>query len=225
MKAVIFDMDGLMFDTERVFVMAWDYAGEKLGIGKAGYMNIKTLGMNAEMCNEILTQEFGNDFDIAGLKKYSKEFLLDYYDHNKVPIKKGLIGLIKYLKENEYKIAVASSTPTRKVKKYLKDAGIIHEFNAIVCGDMIEQSKPEPDIYLRACKLIEEDPSDCYAIEDSKNGLLSAYRAGCKIIMVPDLWEPDAEIKTVLHKQLEDLDQVRVYFETIDIKHEKEIRE
>ena len=140
----------------------------------------------------------------------------DYYSKNKVPVKKGLFKLIKYLNNNEYKIAVVSSSSTKDVEKHLKDVGIIHEFDAIVCGDMIEKSKPEPDIYLKACELLSEKPSDCYAIEDSQNGVLSAYRAGCKTIMIPDLLEANDDIKLILHKLFVDLDQLRDYLETME---------
>nr|MDE6016852.1 HAD family hydrolase [Acetatifactor sp.] len=87
----------------------------------------------------------------------------------------------------------------------------------IVCGDMIENSKPAPDIYLKACEMIGVKPKECYALEDSKNGLLSAYRAGCKPIMVPDLWQPDEEIMKVIVAQYDDLEQVKVAFENGDL--------
>ena len=86
---VIFDMDGLMFDTERVFIEAWDYAGEKIGIGKAGYMVYKTLGMNITASYQLWKSEFGETYNQEELKKYTKEFLKNYYDQNKVPVKKG----------------------------------------------------------------------------------------------------------------------------------------
>lgn len=140
---VIFDMDGLMFDTEKVFIRAWDYAGEKM--------------------------------------------------------------------------AVASSSPRWEVEKHLADAGIINLFSAIVCGDMVEKSKPAPDIYLKACEMLNEKPEECIALEDSKNGLLSAYRAGCKTIMVPDLWQPDEEILQIIEGKYSDLEQVKNAFECDEI--------
>ncbi len=211
MNAVIFDMDGLMFDTERVFMMAWDYAGEKMGIGKAGYMVIKTLGMNAQLTMQVWEEEFGTGYNREELRKYSKEFLEKFYSENKVPVKKGLYVLLQYLKEKNYKLAVASSSPKWEVEKHLRDAGVYDYFHAIVCGDMISKSKPEPDIYLKACELLGEDAQDCIAIEDSKNGLLSAHRAGCHPIMVPDLWQPDEEIMQILYGKCVDLEEVKEF--------------
>jgi len=210
---VIFDMDGLMFDTEKVFIDAWDYAGEKIGIGKAGYMVFKTLGMNIVMSREIWKEEFGDRYDQEELRKYTKEFLSQYYEENKVPVKPGLYVLLEYLKNENAKLAVASSSPKWEVEKHLKDAGIRDYFSVIVCGDMVKKSKPEPEIYLKACDMLEVKPEDCFALEDSKNGLLSAYRAGCKPIMVPDLWQPDEEILQVIKAKYSDLEQVKMAFE------------
>ena len=220
MKAVIFDMDGLMFDTERVFVKAWDYAGEKIGIGKAGYMTMKTLGMNIVMSRKLWINEFGAKYSEEGLRKYTKEFLEDYYKNNKVPVKKGLYNLLEYLNKSNYKIAVASSSPRWEVKKHLKDADILKYFNVIVCGDMVEKSKPDPEIYLKACELLDLEPCQCIALEDSKNGILSAYNAGCKTIMVPDMWQPDDEIKKIVYKVISDLDAVKVFIEEGNIEQE-----
>jgi len=211
MNAVIFDMDGLMFDTERVFYQAWDYAGEQMGLGKTGYMVLKTMGMNKIMTNQVWIEEFGEKYDEQELRKFSKEFLSKYYSENKVPVKKGLYVILDYLKQNSYKMAVCSSTPKWEVEHHLKDAGVFEYFQAIICGDMVEKSKPEPDIYLKACDAIGKKPKDCYALEDSRNGLLSAHGAGCKAIMVPDLWQPDEEIEQILFGKFNDLEEVTAF--------------
>ena len=192
---VIFDMDGLMFDTEKVFIMAWDYAGEKMGIGKAGYMVYKTLGMNIVSSYNVWKEEFGDRYNQEELRRYTKDFLQNYYSGNKVPVKKGLYNLLSYL----------------------KDAGIYDYFTGIVCGDMVQNSKPNPEIYLKACELLGANPAECYALEDSKNGLLSAYKAGCKTIMVPDLWQPDDEILSIIDGKYEDLDEVKDAYERFQI--------
>ena len=124
MKTVIFDIDGLMFDTESVFIKAWDYAGEKIGIGKAGYMTMKTLGMSIGMSKDIWISEFGEKYNEQELRKYTKEFLTKYYKANKAPVKKGLYILLEFLKKNNYKLAVASSSPRWEVENHLKGAHI-----------------------------------------------------------------------------------------------------
>ena len=124
---------------------------------------------------------------------------------------------MEYLKNANAKLAVASSSPRWEVEKHLNDAGIIDCFSAIICGDMVEKSKPAPDIYIKACEMLNENPEECIALEDSKNGLLSAYRAGCKPIMVPDLWQPDEEILQIIKGKYSDLEQVKKAFESGEI--------
>ena len=195
MKAFIFDMDGLMFDTERVFIGAWDYAGEKLGLGKAGYMLMRTLGMNTDSCNQAWRDEFGADVDIAAMWNYSREYLEDYYSKHAVAVKPGLYELLEYLRGKGYRLAVASSTKRAKVEQNLVSTNVRGYFDVVIAGDMVERSKPEPDIYLRAAAELNVKPEDCIALEDSRNGLLSAHAAGMPVIMVPDLWQPDETVK------------------------------
>ena len=209
MTAVIFDMDGLMFDTERVFVKAWDYAGEQMGLGKTGYMVMKTMGSNTEGCNRIWREAFGEDFDLDAMWNYTREFLEDYYAKHTVTPKKGLYELLAYLKAQGCKLAVASSTKREKVEHHLTSADVRHYFDAVIGGDMVKKSKPEPDIYLKAAAELGVSSEECYALEDSRNGLLSAHAAGCKAIHVPDLWQPDDAVKQFILGPFEDLLAVR----------------
>lgn len=107
-------------------------------------------------------------------------------------------------------MAVASSSTKWEVEKHLKDADVYEYFNTVVCGDMISKSKPEPEIYLLTCELLCENPENCYALEDSENGLLSVYRAGCMPIMIPDLWQPDDKIRDILFAKFNDLEQFKI---------------
>lgn len=215
---VIFDMDGLMFDTEIVFIKAWDYAGEMIGIGKAGYMVYKTLGMSITAAYDIWKKEFGDRYDQAELKKYSKAFLKKYYEENDVPVKHGLYVLLDYLRGVDCKMAVASSSNRWEAEGHLKNAGVSDYFMGIVCGDMIRNSKPAPDIYIKACEILGAEPEDCFALEDSKNGILSAYRAGCRPIIVPDIWQPDEETLQMTAANYDNLEQVRHAFENNELQ-------
>lgn len=208
MNAVIFDMDGLMFDTEKIFIQAWDFVGEKLGVGKAGFMALKTLGVNLKTAEKMWLDEFDNKIDINKLRDYTIEFFESYSLNNNLPVKKGLYNLLNYLQKMNYKLAVASSSPQKLVLDNLNSTNTKKYFSAIICGDMVEKSKPEPDIYLEACNALGENPSNCYALEDSKNGLFAAYNAGCKAIMIPDLWQPDIETLQIITAKLNDLDEV-----------------
>jgi HAD superfamily hydrolase (TIGR01509 family) len=209
MKAFIFDMDGVMFDTERVHIRAWDYAAEKLGWDVPGIDMVKaTLGMNIQSAEVVWREAVGEKYDGGLLEKYSAEYMQNFRNNNKVPVKEGLYPLLGYLKQNGYKLAVASSTRRPSVMKNLQSARLEDSFDAVVTGDMLEKSKPEPDIYLKACALLGCEPCEAYAVEDSRNGLLSALAAGCKTIMVPDLWEGEDELDRRLFAKCKTLDEI-----------------
>lgn len=207
-KAIVFDMDGLMFDTERLTVQAWDYAGEKIGIGKMGHMVYKTLGMNIESSRKIFIQEYGNKIVEEDLTDYTREFFNNYFNEYGMPLKTGLIELLSYLKANDYKIAVATSSNKKTALNHFKRANLSEYFDVIVCGDMIKNSKPAPDIYLKASELLGFMPSECLALEDSPNGIRSAFSAGLKPVMIPDLIEPTKEIIKLLYSKLANLNEV-----------------
>lgn len=213
MKAVIFDMDGLMFDTENVFMQGCEVVGERMGIKNLREVAMLTLGANKEASDRIFQRELGEQFELEQFRSYIKEYLHDFFTNNHVPVKKGLYILLEYLKKEGYHMAVASSTQQSEVMRRLEDAKIRDYFDAVIGGDMIQKSKPEPDIYLTACKAISQKPEDCYALEDSRNGLLAAFRAGCKAIMVPDLWQPDQEILEIITTKCDDLEKVKEYIE------------
>ena len=115
-------------------------------------------------------------------------------------------------------MSVASSSPRWEVEKHLRSAKIADYFVGIVCGDMIENSKPAPDIYLKACEILGAAPEGCFALEDSKNGLLAAHRAGCKPIMIPDLWQPDEDTLRIIIAKYDNLEQMKWALETGNLK-------
>ena len=205
-NAVVFDMDGVMFDTESVCMKAWDTVGEEMGIGKAGYMVYKTLGMTAESAIKVLQNEFGVDFDARLFKQKGREFSYKYFDEFGVPEK--LHETLNYLKNKGYKLAVASSTSSDSVFHHLNEKNITAYFDKVICGDMIKNSKPAPDIYLKACEELGENPTNCIAIEDSKNGILSAKNADMNVIMIPDLWQGNNDTDKLLFAKLKSLGEI-----------------
>ena len=198
MKAVIFDMDGVLFDTERLAIRCWDEIGDACGLGKVGYMVFKTLGRTTPESVRIFREEFGNRFDNDRFPALYRAWLQAYYSTHPVPVKEGVYSLLATLKALDYRTAVASSSSRESVLHHLNDAGITHCFDSIISGDMISRSKPEPDIYLAAAHALGEKPEDCYAVEDSRSGLWSAHRAGCRVVMVPDIWECDSETARIV---------------------------
>ena len=207
-KGIVFDMDGLMFDTERLAKEAWAYAGTVLGLNITQEMVIKTLGLNTDDTDRVLMEELGEAFDIMAARKIRTEYVVGSIEKNGIPMKRGLPELLKYLNENDYKITVATSSEHEVARYNFRRAGISDFFDDIVCGDMIEQGKPAPDIYLKASGILGVPPQECLALEDSPMGILAAYRAGLKPVMIPDMKEPDEETTKLLYARLETLHDV-----------------
>lgn len=205
LELVIFDMDGLMFDTERVYVEAMDYIGEKIGLGKLGYIVRKTLGMNRSSARKVWIDELGENYDEEVINREIIIYYTEYYKNNTVPVKYGLYELLEYLEENNYKIALASLSEKEIIIRHLKETNIDKYFSVIVSGEDFEVSKPNPDIYLKACELLKEEPKNCIALEDSKNGLLAAHNAGCRPVMIPDLYEAEDKIIKILYRKFDSL--------------------
>lgn len=207
-KGVVFDMDGLMFDTERLAKEGWAYAGSRMGIDITEDVVVKTLGLNAEKTKAVLCAELGEDFDYYTARKMRVDYINAYIEKHGIPVKAGLMELLDYLITNHYEITVATSSEKEVAEYYFAKAGIAGYFDQIVCGDMIEHGKPEPDIYLKASEIMGIRPEECLALEDSPMGILSACRAGMKPAMIPDLLQPDEETSRILYAKLPTLHNV-----------------
>lgn len=205
MKAVVFDMDGVLFDTESVGFAAWDYACKKLGIASASGLAYKTLGMNAAAVDGILKEYYGENFELEAFHRLCRAYTYTYFVENGVPQKPYVHDALNKLKNSGLKIALASSTGRKGVLRNLESAGITGYFEAVISGDMTERSKPAPDIYLKAAEALGVPARSCFAVEDSRNGILSAHGAGMKVIMVPDLWQGDKETDGLLFAKCENL--------------------
>ena len=209
MKAVIFDMDGVIFDSERLVLEGWLELGKKYGIPDIDKVFPKCIGSNAVASKQIFLDYYGEDFpyDI-----YKQETSADYhakYDGGRLPMKRGIKELLQFLKENGYHIGLASSTRYEVVRQQLEDAGILPYFETLTCGDMVKKSKPEPDIFLKAAETLGVHPQDCIVIEDSYNGIRAASRACMFPIMVPDMIAPDEEMEQLAKAIFSDLYEVR----------------
>lgn len=194
-KAIVFDMDGVIFDSESRVVECWRVIADKYGIADIEAACRECFGCNQVIAKERFLKRYGEDFPYVEYKKEMSDLFHERYDNGNLPMMPGVVELLAYLKENGKKIALASSTRRASVESGLTWAGIIDYFDAIVCGDMVQRSKPEPDIFLKACEALSVEPSEAYAIEDSYNGIRAAHRGGLMPIMVPDMMEPDDEMK------------------------------
>lgn len=223
-KAAVFDMDGVLFDTERLFMECWKKVAAERRVRNIEKVAMGSVGLNLRDTRALFMKECGADFPFDEYYEACGKVFRDRVDKDGLPLKPGVREILTYLKEGGYRIALASSTSRRGVLSHLKRAGITDFFEVIVGGDMIEHGKPEPDIYLKACEELSVEPGDAIAIEDSYNGLQSAYTAGLKPVMVPDLIPPTPEIEALLYARCDSLLEVRELFMKIEGKLQETVR-
>lgn len=209
--AVIFDMDGVIFDSERLVIECWKVVADKYGIDNIEEACFECLGINAALTKELMKKRYGETFPYDAYKKEMSAIFHSRAAGGKLPQKKGIKELLTFLKENQIPTAVASSTRREVVMRELEEGGLLPYFDRVICGDMVERSKPEPDIFLKACESLSIDATEAYAIEDSYNGIRAAFRAGMKPIMVPDLAEPTEEMEKLACCILPSLFEVMEY--------------
>ena len=211
MKAVVFDMDGVLFDTEIVCMKAWMAVAERRGLSGMEEIFNQVIGLNANDSRLIVLKAYGEDFDYPGFRQEAAEFFQKDIRENGLPVKPGVPEILEWLKGSGYKVGLASSTRSESVLSHLKQAEMEDYFSVVVTGDMIEHSKPRPDIYLLACSRLGVEPEQAYAIEDSPNGVRAAHAAGMWTIMVPDMIAPDEEMRRLSRVILKDMTEVMAY--------------
>lgn len=210
-KAVVFDMDGVIFDSERAVMQCWKEVASRHNIPDIEKAILACTGTTMVRTRKIMLNLYGADFPYDEYAKESSAIFHSRYDGGRLPMKQGVKELLSFLKEHGKKIALASSTRQQVVTDELRDAGIIGYFDRIICGDMVSRSKPAPDIFLKACEELNVSPSDSYAIEDSYNGIRAAHAGGLHPIMVPDLLPADEEMQSLAETILPSLTSVMEY--------------
>lgn len=208
-KTVIFDMDGVLTDTEEVSARAWRQCGALQQIEDMEATILDCIGRNEKDMRAYFAQKYGEDFEYMVFKKNKHRIFEEILEKEGIPVKKGVRELLEFLEKEGYGIGLASSTREAAIRTRMEKLGFLHYFRTITSGDMVEHSKPDPEIYLLACRNMGVRPEDAFAIEDSPNGIRSAYRAGMKVIMVPDLIQPDEEIRGMLYGCFSSLLEVR----------------
>ena len=186
-KAIIFDMDGVILDTEKLLMKCWKEAGKEFNICIENKHLSKMRGGTINVIKAIFEEMFGTDIDFHKIRQRREHIKDEYILKDGIPVKEGIEEFLKYIKNNNLKIALATSTITDIATKYLKEVDLYKYFDVVVCGDMIENGKPSPDIYLQACKKLGVEPKDALVFEDSRNGIWAGYSAGCDVVMVIDI--------------------------------------
>ncbi len=204
-EAIVFDMDGLLFDSEQIVQRSWEEAGNQLGLEHMGETIYHTLGMNLAGRNHYFRNTIAKDFPCEEFAKQARIWFYKIVNEEGLPMKNGARELLEYGKANGYRMAIATSSRREYALKNLKAAKIYDFFDAGVFGDMVQHAKPDPEIYLKACDSIGAAPANCIALEDAPAGIRAAYAAGMKPIMIPDLVAPTPEIEALLYETCDTL--------------------
>lgn len=206
--AVIFDMDGLMFDTERLSTQAWKQAGRQMGYRIEEELISQFRGTTPQVSSQVFLRAFGPSFDYPTARALRNQFLEQAVRDHGLPVKPGLKELLATLEAHTIPTAVASSSPMKTIRWYLSLADIEGYFQAIITGEEAARSKPAPDCFLLAASRLNMPPESCLVLEDSANGLLAAQAAGMRSICIPDFSLPDQEILSHTEAVLPSLSEV-----------------
>ena len=207
-KGVLFDMDGVVLDTEKLYTRFWMEAAIKSGYPMTWEQSLGMRSLNHIYGQQYLEKCFGKGISYMDIREVRIELMNAWIDEHGVDVKKGVYELLNFLNERNIPCAITTSSPIYRVEKYLKPLGIYDKFNAICSGYEVEKGKPEPDIYLYGALKINIDPANCLALEDSPSGILSAYRAGCMPVIIPDLDKPTSDVLSMCYAKVESLKDV-----------------
>lgn len=198
--AVVFDMDGLLLDTEPLYQTAWSRAATALGYTLRDEVNRSLIGLSEPASLQVLHKQFGNGFSARAFRSLCAQYWKASVDKHGVRIKPGAIQLLNFLDSETIPFAIATSSHRHNALLSLRGAGLAHRFHIVVTGDQVRVGKPAPDIYLEAARRLAVDSTACVAFEDSEPGLMAATRAGMRTILVPDINRPSkAAMAKALH--------------------------
>lgn len=218
LKAVLFDMDGLMVDTEKLLSRFWCEAANEMGFPMTPEHVLGIRSLSAKFAEPHLQGIFGKSFNYRAVRARRRELMEKFVADNGIEVKAGLYELLDYIEQKGLKSAVCTATDRERTEQYLTSIGVYHRFDAFVCGDMIPVGKPEPDTYIAGARALGFEPSECMALEDSPNGVISASTAGCITVMIPDLSQPDEVLRSRLYAVCKNLADVREVINIVSLK-------
>ena len=214
---IIFDMDGLMFDTETLAMHTWIKAGKSYGIDISESIVTESIGLDIHGAEKVFKKYLGDDFPYHDIRSLRLKYTHDYINKNGVPTKTGLYELIEFLDEKNIAKAVATSTERERTEYLLSSASVKEKFDVIICGDNVSNGKPDPDIFLSAARKLNCKTDECVVLEDSHNGIISASKANMIPLLVSDAKKPSKEIENMAVKTFNSLCEVKSFFKTLDL--------
>ena len=212
-KAVIFDVDGTLLDTERIYMQAWKDAAAELGYEITDELLRKTRAINVKEAARIFESEIGNGFSYDKTRAVRVRIAEEIIHRESPILKPGVTELLAFLQRKDIRLSVASSTNLKGTQAHLAESGILDPFEVVVGGDMVTKGKPNPDIFLKAAELLHLAPQECIVVEDSPAGIRAAHAAGMKAVLVPDQAAISQEIIDMSDVVLESLLDMPAYIE------------
>ncbi|WP_050637309.1 HAD family hydrolase [Candidatus Stoquefichus sp. SB1] len=207
-KAVIFDMDGLMIDSERVTYVCYVKILAKMGLSMSEDFYKTLLGKTLPTAYQLMFDEYGNDFPMDQVLNDVHMLMDDIFIKEGVPLKQGLVELLTYLKDNDYKTIVATSSTRHRMERLLTMADVYKYFDNSICGDEVTHGKPHPEVFLKACEKINIVPSEAIVLEDSEAGIEAAHTAQIPVICIPDMKYPEPAFVQMTSQIFHSLDNV-----------------
>lgn len=213
-KAIIFDMDGLMIDSERVTFECYQERLKDMNLTMDEEFYKTLLGKPIKGIYQRFYDVYGNDFPIQNVIQDVHQLMAERFETEGVPVKKGLVELLHYLKDNNYKTIVATSSNRDRVDKILAQAKITEFFDDSICGDEVTKGKPNPEVFLKSCQKLGVNVDEAIVLEDSEAGIQASYDANIKVICIPDMKYPEKQYEEKTFKILKDLTEVTVYLKS-----------
>jgi DNA helicase-2/ATP-dependent DNA helicase PcrA len=212
-KAVLFDLDGTLIDTEKYYRVCWPKALAHFGYEMTDEQALSLRSLGQPFAPAYLKEMFDDsNLDYPAIRAYRKQLMEKALEENGIEIKPGAIELLNFLRKNGIVTAVATATDMERATRYLKQIGLYDYFDRVISATMVKEGKPSPDIYRYACEQLGVAPKECMAVEDSPNGILSAHRAHCVVVMVPDQTEPDGQLREMLFARVDVLTDIMNLF-------------
>ncbi|MFR6313853.1 MAG: HAD family hydrolase [Ruminococcus sp.] len=205
MQCVVFDMDGVLFDSEKLVLQCWEQTAQAHHIPDIQTACRSCLGSNAASARQKFLEKYGADFPYDTYKQEMSARYWQQVETGKLELKPGVQEMLQFLREQHIPAAIASSTRRAAVRQQITLFGLQDFFCKIIGGDMVQQSKPHPEIYQTACAAMDVPPACAYAVEDSYNGIRAASRAGMHPIMIPDLLPPTPEMEQLAEQIFPDM--------------------
>ena len=185
-KIVFFDMDGTLIDTEKYFRRFWPKAAAAFGYEMSDGQALSMRSLGRPFAPAQLKEWFGPETDYQAIRAKRTEMMEAQLRIDGLQRKPGAVEILEELQQRGIPAVVVTASPIERTERYLTEVGILQYFDRIISATQVAEGKPSPDVYLLASKEVGFPTEECLAVEDSPNGVMSAYRAGCKVVMVPD---------------------------------------